>query len=78
MLSTGSAVDEDSAVGAIELLLQPSPGGRVTRIHSGSWIDSNYRIWIGQSEDNAAWTALYNWDVLDLYVDGKPQEPKKR
>ena len=31
---------------------------RVTRLHSGSWIDSNYRIWIGHPEDNAGWTLL--------------------
>lgn len=32
--------------------------GRLARIHSGSWIDANYRIWIGHPEDNAAWTVL--------------------
>ncbi|HWE24752.1 MAG TPA: glycoside hydrolase family 57 protein [Myxococcales bacterium] len=31
---------------------------RIERIHSGSWIDANYRIWIGHPEDNAAWTVL--------------------
>jgi alpha-amylase/alpha-mannosidase (GH57 family) len=31
---------------------------RIEKIHSGSWIDSNYRIWIGHPEDNAAWTVL--------------------
>ena len=31
---------------------------RLARIHSGSWIDANYRIWIGHPEDNAAWTVL--------------------
>ena len=31
---------------------------RISRIHSGSWIDSNFRIWIGHPEDNAAWTVL--------------------
>ena len=30
----------------------------IQRIHSGSWIDANYRIWIGHPEDNAAWTLL--------------------
>lgn len=29
----------------------------------------------GSTEENAAWSALYNWDVLDLYVDGKPTKP---
>src|SRR5437763_13190957 len=34
------------------------PAARISRIHSGSWIDSNFRIWIGHSEDNQAWTML--------------------
>jgi len=32
--------------------------GRVGRIHSGSWIESSFRIWIGHAEDRKAWTAL--------------------
>ena len=36
----------------------PAPAARISRLHSGSWIDSNYRIWIGHPEDNAAWTLL--------------------
>ena len=34
------------------------PRRRIARLHSGSWIDSNFRIWIGQQEDNQAWTML--------------------
>jgi alpha-amylase/alpha-mannosidase (GH57 family) len=37
---------------------QTPPSRRIVRLHSGSWIDSNYRIWIGQQEDNQAWTLL--------------------
>jgi len=40
-----------------EIAARP-PARRILRLHSGSWIDSNYRIWIGQSEDNQAWTLL--------------------
>ncbi|ABS24353.1 glycoside hydrolase family 57 protein [Anaeromyxobacter sp. Fw109-5] len=32
--------------------------GIVTRIHSGSWIEASYRVWIGHAEDRHAWTAL--------------------
>ena len=34
------------------------PTARLTRIHSGSWIDSNFRIWISHPEDNLGWTLL--------------------
>ena len=34
-------------------------GGPVVRhIHSGSWIEASFRIWIGHREDRLAWTAL--------------------
>jgi hypothetical protein len=33
-------------------------GPPVPRIHSGSWIEASYRIWIGHREDRQAWTAL--------------------
>jgi len=39
-------------------IAQRPPQRRILRLHSGSWIDSNYRIWIGQQEDNHAWTLL--------------------
>lgn len=31
----------------------------LTEIHAGSWINHNFRIWIGHEEDNAAWDRLY-------------------
>lgn len=34
-------------------LIQP-----LGRLHSGSWINQNFKIWIGHSEDNQAWTML--------------------
>jgi len=33
--------------------------------------DYDEAISAGYSEGHAAWCALYNWDVLDMYVDGK-------
>jgi alpha-amylase/alpha-mannosidase (GH57 family) len=35
-----------------------APGRPLPRIHSGSWIEASYRIWIGHREDRQAWTAL--------------------
>lgn len=33
-------------------------GPTIANIHSGSWIEGSYRIWIGHREDRLAWTAL--------------------
>lgn len=34
------------------------PVGRLDRIHPGSWIEGNFRIWIGHEEDVAAWNLV--------------------
>lgn len=34
------------------------PAVRLTRLHSGSWIEANFRIWIGHAEDNLGWELL--------------------
>lgn len=44
-------VTMSEAVGAAD-------GAVIPRIHSGSWIESSFRIWIGHREDMEAWTAL--------------------
>jgi len=31
---------------------------RLNNLHPGSWINGNFKIWIGHSEDNAAWDIL--------------------
>jgi alpha-amylase/alpha-mannosidase (GH57 family) len=52
------------AAGPVETVLprdeiaERPPHRRILRLHSGSWIDANYRIWLGQQEDNNAWTLL--------------------
>jgi hypothetical protein len=33
-------------------------GPPIPRIHSGSWIESSFRIWMGHEEDRRAWAAL--------------------
>jgi alpha-amylase/alpha-mannosidase (GH57 family) len=34
------------------------PTRKLSRIHSGSWIEANYRIWISHPEDNLGWELL--------------------
>jgi len=44
--SVGEAIREAPVVTAL------------SHLHSGSWINQNFRIWIGHPEDNQAWTLL--------------------
>lgn len=55
------------------------PTGRIERIHSGSWINSNYRVWIGQPVDNLAWELLGEVRALvDAAEDSESTEQAKR
>jgi alpha-amylase/alpha-mannosidase (GH57 family) len=51
------ASSEIETVTMSEATAEP-PGPVIPRIHSGSWIEASYRIWIGHAEDRQAWTAL--------------------
>jgi alpha-amylase/alpha-mannosidase (GH57 family) len=43
----------------------------IERLHAGSWINANYRIWIGHEEDNRAWDLLsHTRDSLVRYASG--------
>lgn len=35
------------------------PAHRLDRLHSGSWINQDFKIWIGHAEDNHAWELLH-------------------
>ena len=41
-----------------EAISDHGPGKPLSRLHSGSWIDGNFRIWIGDPEKNRAWSRL--------------------
>jgi alpha-amylase/alpha-mannosidase (GH57 family) len=51
---------------------------RIARIHSGSWIDSNFRIWIGHPEDNAAWTLLGEARAALAEAEEKGELPRQQ
>ncbi|HYV67002.1 MAG TPA: glycoside hydrolase, partial [Myxococcales bacterium] len=51
---------------------------RIGRIHSGSWIDGNFRIWIGHPEDNAAWTLLGQARAALAEAEQKGQLPREQ
>ncbi len=41
-----------------EYLQDHPPTDGIDRLHAGSWISANYRVWIGHEEDNRAWDLL--------------------
>ena len=53
-------ISEDPSLEAatVSEALRRVPAGELTRIHPGSWINANYDIWIGASEDNHGWECL--------------------
>jgi alpha-amylase/alpha-mannosidase (GH57 family) len=46
------------SVTAAEYFQKCPPRGTLRRLHSGSWICSNFDIWIGEEEENTAWERL--------------------
>ena len=48
-------VSLDTVCHAIE---EQPPTTRLTHFHSGSWINSDFKIWIGHPEDNRGWEML--------------------
>ncbi|NLH50323.1 MAG: hypothetical protein GX444_17215 [Myxococcales bacterium] len=41
-----------------QALREAPPKQTLTKLHSGSWINANYRIWIGGPEENRAWSLV--------------------
>ncbi len=41
-----------------EYLKEHPAQASIDRLHAGSWINANFRIWIGHEEDNRAWDLL--------------------
>jgi alpha-amylase/alpha-mannosidase (GH57 family) len=52
--------------------------GKLKRVSAGSWINHNFRIWIGHNEDNAAWDMLYEARrAMEKYEKDNPDADKK-
>ena len=58
------------ALTASEALRMTEPG-RLTRIVPGSWINSNFDVWIGAQEDNRAWDLLAQ--ARDFFAENSTQ-----
>lgn len=42
----------------VEAIAAAPPGQHLSDLHSGSWINADYKIWIGHQEDNLGWNLL--------------------
>ncbi|MBI4688485.1 MAG: glycoside hydrolase [Nitrospirae bacterium] len=61
-----------------EFLNEHPPEERIGKLFTGSWINSNFGIWIGHEEDNLAWDMLYEArDALSAYQRMNPQADLK-
>ncbi len=47
------------------------PTSRLTHLHSGSWINQDFKIWIGHPEDNRAWDLLQHTRARLIEVSGE-------
>ena len=60
-LSTGALDAADRRVSAktvSQAIDEYPPTTRLPHLHSGSWINSDFKIWIGHAEDNRGWDML--------------------
>lgn len=65
------------AVTVSEHLKEHSPNETLPRLFSGSWINHNFKIWIGHIEDNTAWDHLSEArDVLASFENGLMKKSK--
>ncbi|WP_277950181.1 glycoside hydrolase family 57 protein [Dissulfurispira thermophila] len=58
-----------------EFIKQHGAGEPLQRLHSGSWINANFGIWIGHEEDNLAWDYLSQArEDLDAFAKTNPDK----
>lgn len=60
-----------------EAFQKSPPTRKIARIHSGSWIEANYRIWISHPEDNLGWDLLGQARRLLARKQAEGFDPKK-
>jgi hypothetical protein len=73
LLSTHSMI---RTVRVEDFLNRYPPQETLKQLHTGSWIDQNFRIWIGSPEENHAWECLRRTrDFLERVVSDRPSIP---
>lgn len=58
-----------------DYLEQNPPGKKISRLFAGSWINNNFKIWIGHEEDNLAWdyVSRARLALADILPEQNPQ-----
>ena len=76
-------ISEDPSLEAVTVseALEIVPAGELKHIHPGSWINANYDIWIGASEDNHGWECLLEarelWERFSRSPEGRALDPDR-
>jgi len=66
------------AVTVSEAIARHHDFGKLTSLVPGSWINANFNVWIGASEDNRSWDYLYR--ARNFYAEAAPKasEPQRK
>ncbi|MFH1368866.1 MAG: glycoside hydrolase family 57 protein [Elusimicrobiota bacterium] len=71
-------LSEDETVETVtisDFLEKNPPSAELSKLFAGSWINADYGIWIGHSEDNLAWDYLFDArKFLDEYTSAHPDK----
>jgi len=72
-----SVSKEYTTVRISDYLIDNPPTSIIQNLHSGSWINHNYKVWIGGREENQAWNLLRKTRIFfDKYVRDHDDLPK--
>ncbi len=69
------ANEPDIKLTTVSEALKGVPASDMPAFHPGSWIDGNFRVWIGEDEDNKSWQYLRN--ARDDWGHFTPEEQKR-
>jgi len=76
-----AALAEDPEIETVTMsqAIETLPATRLPRIFAGSWINHNFRVWIGHREDNAAWDLLSRTrlDLVAFQAQNPGFDPQK-
>ncbi|MCB9778882.1 MAG: glycoside hydrolase [Alphaproteobacteria bacterium] len=67
-----TALFDSGAVCSLDTAAQAPAIGRIARLHTGSWIDADFRIWAGDEEDRQAWRLLFDLRAA-FEAHGRPE-----